>query len=520
MSNPETAFTKYREATTEMQSGDDSENDEQTPFRSLESHFEMLSVQGETDSVPDTTEVKDETPTMTSLAIESSPPATSPGMLDILNAIHQLSDDLTKKISDNANSISKVSDDLKDVKSELEGKMLENSNRVQSQMTAFQREIANNLSSFAASQQESISSINAKLEAFSSDIGNVRAEIHHETRKVQNNFELQLETMSRAKTAEVNTCRKEISNIREEISNVREEVTAHVEHEIADLKGTLPRVEGEVARLNGRIAELGSERPVSLKEAVTPVPVTKPVFRERHSEHPLAFIRDLEDYFKFTHTLPEHQSRLAIYLLEGKAKMWSDSLDPIPPTYAEFKEKFLENYWDYDTRYNYKMKVTTGKYHHSTHGSMKEYLTRKIALARLSGFDLDDPDLLTAIIKQFPINIQDLIRSAGPVSVERLRQLLGWYDHSAESPLAWSDRHEQKPSVKHMREAPSSQRRNFTRRDIQESFNITPPERGIQNRTFFNPPYSHSPHSPARESADSRPRGQTNRPVPPLFTTP
>jgi hypothetical protein len=488
MSDPGSAFTKYRDVTTDPRSDDDLENEETTPFKSLASHFEMLSMQGETSSVADTTEVKEETPSVDPLAIDSPLPVTSPDKLDSLH-------ELVQKMSESLNRAQA---------------------RIEEKMNTFQRESANHFASLVASHQESIRSINAKLEVVSSDITNVRAEIHHETKKVQNDFEARLETMSRAKTAEINVCRMEISN-------VRAEVAADVKYDITQLKEVIPRVEGEVARLNGRIDELTTVRTVPPTDAVTPFPVTKPVFRERSSEHPLAFIRDLEDYFNFTNTPPQHQARLAIYLLEGKAKMWSDSLHPIPPTYAEFKEKFLENYWDYDTRYSYKMKVTTGKYHRPSHGTMKDYLTRKIALARLSGFDVNEPDFLTALIKQFPIHIQDLIRSAGPVSIERLRQLLGWYDHSAESS---PDRPEPKPSVNHIREIPPSQRRNLSRRDNHDSFNTAFHERGIQNHVFFNPPPSNSPPSsnsqpsPARESADSRPHGQENRPIPPLLTAP
>lgn len=215
-----------------------------------------------------------------------------------------------------------------------------------------------------------------------------------------------------------------------------EAIERNVEEVVATQKNELDKCKAREEKIKSLENELVSLKERGMTSQLVSVPsqcFTKPSFSALSHEHPIAFIKEVHDYFSVVNIPNPLQPQVFFQMLEGEAKTWGKSLLPLPATLAECKERFLSNFWDADTQYNFRMQVITGKYVRTRTNTMKQFATEKVALARLCAPPMSEGEIIYSLIRQFPISVQNMLKSVEQLTVDRLIVLLGLYDQTYQS---------------------------------------------------------------------------------------
>jgi hypothetical protein len=252
--------------------------------------------------------------------------------------------------------------------------------------------------------------VGEKLEELEGAVGERIGDVK---REINVNLECHVESLKEMSKEEVKAVREQVEII---ARNVREK-DVEQEKKINDLAG---KVEGIRLMRAG-----GAASPTSF-----PNPPHNLGFRGRPHEHPVAFMRGVENYFSI-HVIPhEVRSRFFYQMLDEGAKGWADTIFPFPENMEEFRQLFYSRYWGKEQRINYKIRVMSGTYRRTPGNNMQEYATRKIAAIRLCEPPENEEEIVALLIRQFPPYAQDLLRSAEVTTYERLLTMLGRFDQS------------------------------------------------------------------------------------------
>lgn len=108
--------------------------------------------------------------------------------------------------------------------------------------------------------------------------------------------------------------------------------------------------------------------------------------------------------------------------------MWVDATLPLPIEFEMLKLKFLNQFWDEDAKYEQRNKVLTGSFQRSRGENLSTYAMEKLILANNCDPPIEENELIYIIIRQFPYNIQSHLRSAEPLTMDKLLKLLGHFD--------------------------------------------------------------------------------------------
>ena len=161
-----------------------------------------------------------------------------------------------------------------------------------------------------------------------------------------------------------------------------------------------------------------------------PSPPANLQFRGKPHEHPIAFMRGVENYYSVHAIPPEIRSRFFYQMLDEGAKGWADTIFPFPEEMEVFKQLFVARYWSKEHRINYKIKVMSGMYRRTPGSSMQEYATRKIAAIKLCEPPENEEEMVALLVRHFPPYVQDLLRSLEVATYDKLLIMLGRFDQS------------------------------------------------------------------------------------------
>ncbi|XP_046406856.1 uncharacterized protein LOC124171668 [Ischnura elegans] len=260
-------------------------------------------------------------------------------------------------------------------------------------------------------------------EGFSQEISQVKRKINEvETRCADG-----VKTIGRAVREE---CRGMVSA---EIGDVKVRTSAleqAYDAVIATQKEVKVHCDVRINSLESEVTALKDRGTTTQSAAVSTHSLTKPTFSALSNEHPIAFLKEVNNYFSIVSVPEALQPQVFFQMLSGDAKIWSNSLWPVPSTLAEFKEKFLANFWDTDTQYNFRMQIITDRYVRGKSNTMKQFAIEKVAQARLCSPPMSEEEIIQVLIRQFSIQIQNMLKSIDHLTVERLIVLLGLYDQS------------------------------------------------------------------------------------------
>ena len=150
--------------------------------------------------------------------------------------------------------------------------------------------------------------------------------------------------------------------------------------------------------------------------------VNLPKFFNKNSEHPLKFLKDLEQYFTLR-SVPEHLKISVVkHALQAETRTWLELYESDDLTYDSFKSIFEDHFWGIQRQTGVRNEIVHGKYDAKKNRNIvdyaiqlhqkAQYLTPKFKTHELVSHIANhySPDIRSSIIVCKPQNIKDLIQ--------------------------------------------------------------------------------------------------------------
>lgn len=144
---------------------------------------------------------------------------------------------------------------------------------------------------------------------------------------------------------------------------------------------------------------------------------------KRHDLHPEKFLSQLDQYFQYHLPSNEQQIELFQRRLTGNARVWFDSLMPIPSLYIEVKSLFRQQFWSAATQRKIRNEIFQPYQYRSSSG-IAAHAMSWIAKAKYLSPPMDQFDLVGIIIQHYPSVLGMAIRGRGPQTTNELLSIL------------------------------------------------------------------------------------------------
>lgn len=144
---------------------------------------------------------------------------------------------------------------------------------------------------------------------------------------------------------------------------------------------------------------------------------------KRQDLHPEKFLTQLDQYFQYH--CPSNDQRIELFQrrLIGNARVWFDSLMPIPSSYEELKHLFRQQFWSAATQRKIRNEIFQPYQYRSSSGIASHAMTW-IAKAKYLSPPLDQFDLVGIIVQHYPSALGMAIRGRGPQTTNALLTIL------------------------------------------------------------------------------------------------
>ncbi|KAK2578319.1 hypothetical protein KPH14_012620 [Odynerus spinipes] len=136
---------------------------------------------------------------------------------------------------------------------------------------------------------------------------------------------------------------------------------------------------------------------------------------------------DLEKFFQFKNVKNEHKVLVAESLLEGRAKIWANSVTRAFTDFKAFREAFLQEFYSIPIRVRLKNQWLSRRYRY-TDGSMLEYFYKQLRAALHFEPELNKYEINYSIIQQFPVRVREATASVDYTDVNSIAQALSRLD--------------------------------------------------------------------------------------------
>lgn len=220
---------------------------------------------------------------------------------------------------------------------------------------------------------------------------------------------------------------------------------------------------------------------------------------KRYDLHPEKFLSQLDQYFQYHCPSNDQQIELFQRRLTGNARVWFDSLMPIPLLYTEVKSLFRQQFWSAATQRKIRNEIFQPYQYRSPNGIAAHAMTWIVKAKYLSP-PMDQFDLVGIIIQHFPSTLGMAIRGRGPQTTNALLTILTEIEESSsfcDAPI--HPRQQDNRPPQHVRNNERIQgnfqdRRNYPRHNNERSDNRNDVNRGhqsgnrhqVQNETPLN----------------------------------
>jgi hypothetical protein len=150
---------------------------------------------------------------------------------------------------------------------------------------------------------------------------------------------------------------------------------------------------------------------------------------KRYDLHPEKFLCQLEQYFQYH--CPSNDQRIELFQrrLTGNARVWFDSLIPIPSVYTEVTSLFRQQFWSASTQRKIRNEIFQPYQYRSPNGITTHAMTW-IAKAKYLSPPIDQFDLVGIIIQHYPSALGMAIRGRGPQTTNALLTILNEIEES------------------------------------------------------------------------------------------
>lgn len=156
--------------------------------------------------------------------------------------------------------------------------------------------------------------------------------------------------------------------------------------------------------------------------------VTLPKFNDRPEQNPVRYVKELEAYFKLKNIPPVIQMPLVQASLGPLCNPWYE-LTCSGMNFLQFKEAFLEHFWDLNRQNQIRVAIANGKFDPRDNINYAEYFLRIGQKARMLTPPILDQEFIKIIASHFPNDIKNALIVAKPVdfreAIELLKALYG-----------------------------------------------------------------------------------------------
>lgn len=142
--------------------------------------------------------------------------------------------------------------------------------------------------------------------------------------------------------------------------------------------------------------------------------------------HPVLFISELEEYFENFSFSEQNKLLVARQSLIGPAKLWESVFRQTIKSFEQFKNEFIEEYWNTRRQQKYKVEFYSGQYEKRKGVSnMADYFLQQVSFARLFRPVMNDEIIIDCILRHFPADIEWGLRSnIKSLSINGVKELL------------------------------------------------------------------------------------------------
>ena len=169
-----------------------------------------------------------------------------------------------------------------------------------------------------------------------------------------------------------------------------------------------------------------------------------PAYCGAEGQHPVKFLEELEDYFKECQIPHERRIHTAISCLSGKMEEWGLVFKDRWEDYGQFRRQFLTEFWSCTQQEEVRRAITIGHWDRRD-GTMTEHLIRLVNQAKYLDPPLAEGQLITALARHYPPEIERSVWTAGIADVPAAITFLRRMDGTTSRPARHADTTESTP---------------------------------------------------------------------------
>ena len=153
-----------------------------------------------------------------------------------------------------------------------------------------------------------------------------------------------------------------------------------------------------------------------------------PSYAGASGQHPVKFLGELEEYFEECRVPYGRRVSTAVSCLGGKLEEWGLVFKDRWEDYGQFRRQFLTEFWSSTQQEEVRRKITIGHWDRRD-GTMTEHFIRLVNQARYLDPPLAEGQLITALARHYPPEIERSVWTAGiadvPAAITFLRRMDG-----------------------------------------------------------------------------------------------
>ena len=263
--------------------------------------------------------------------------------------------------------------------------------------------------------------------------GELETQLHHQVNSQIAVQDKKIQGVQGQFREEIRTVESKMADIQTQVKNEvhrREEDTRTIQQSIKEeIKGNIRICEEKVSSLQSDVELIKECRimPIITGGIPTFTPPKSLKFSGDGRVNPCAFMRAAERHLAVINTSERCKVQFLYLMLDGNARTWADTFDAFPETLKEFQDRFYERYWNDEIQMNVKLNLMNGYYNQSM-GTMREYATQRVGDCKTLRPPMNDQEIICLLTRQFPVSIQNNLRSANHTNLESFMNALGGYD--------------------------------------------------------------------------------------------
>ncbi|KAK2574868.1 hypothetical protein KPH14_012964, partial [Odynerus spinipes] len=155
--------------------------------------------------------------------------------------------------------------------------------------------------------------------------------------------------------------------------------------------------------------------------------IKPPKFSDEQDKNPKEFLAELENFFQFKHVREEHKVLVTENLLDGRAKVWANSMTHTFTDFNAFREAFLHEFYSIPIKVKLKTQWLSQRYRYNE-GTMQEYFYKQRRMAKNLEPHMSAYELNYTIVQQFPMRIREALAACDHSDIDAVAQALSRLD--------------------------------------------------------------------------------------------